>query len=201
MVQAVVWDIGNVFAYWRPEAHYDRLIGPERRARFFRETDIEAVNLRLDAGASATETLRTHAEAHPDWADEIRRWFDDWSEMFSEPVPGTAELFGEVKATGVRMVSLTNFWAETLPIAKRLHPALNGFDEEYVSAELKLIKPDPAFYEALEAGTGLSGPDLIFTDDKPENIAAAAARGWKTHLFEGSGGWRAALVAEGVLPA
>ena len=35
MVEAVVWDIGNIFAYWEPEAYYDRLIGRERREAFF----------------------------------------------------------------------------------------------------------------------------------------------------------------------
>jgi 2-haloacid dehalogenase len=46
-----------------------------------------------------------------------------------------------------------------------------------------VAKPDPEIYEALEEASGLRGPALFFTDDRPENIAAAAARGWHTHLF------------------
>jgi len=64
-----------------------------------------------------------------------------------------------------------------------------------------LIKPDPAIYAALEDATGLPPKALIFTDDRAENIAAAAARGWQTHLFEHPQGWADRLVAEGLLSA
>ena len=40
---------------------------------------------------------------------------------------------------------------------------------------------------------------LLFADDKTENIAAAAARGWRTHQFESWQGWAERLVAEGLL--
>jgi 2-haloacid dehalogenase len=40
---------------------------------------------------------------------------------------------------------------------------------------------------------------LLFADDRPENIAAAAARGWRTHLFDGWEGWALRLVDEGLL--
>jgi len=53
----------------------------------------------------------------------------------------------------------------------------------------------------LEEGAGLSGAALLFTDDRPENIAAAAARGWQTHLFEGPHGWAERLVGAGLLRA
>lgn len=199
MVKAVVWDIGNVIGYWEPEQYYDARFGEARRKRFFAETGIEAVNEKLDLGASARETLAAHAEKHPEFAEEIRLWFDDWAEMFARPVPGSAEIFADVKAAGVRVLALSNFWAETFVIAKGLHPVLQEFDQEFVSAHLGLIKPDPAIYAALEDGTGLAGGDLIFADDKVENVAAAEARGWKGHVFDGAEGWRARLVAEGVL--
>ncbi|MEM7753187.1 MAG: HAD-IA family hydrolase [Pseudomonadota bacterium] len=201
MVDAVVWDIGNVLGIWDPEGYYDARLGPEGRARFFAETGIEAVNLEIDRGAPARETLVALAAQHPDWANEIMLWIEDWATMFAAPVPGAADLFDEVQATGIAMLALSNFGAETFEIAKEIHPVLTRFDTPYVSAHYKLIKPDPAFYAALEEGSGLSGDVLLFVDDKPENIAAAKARGWKGHLFDGSAGWRARLFSEGVLPA
>lgn len=201
MVEAVVWDIGNVIGIWDPETYYDERFGREHRERFFAETGIHAVNERLDAGEPAAETLAAHAALHPGFAEEIQLWFEDWGAMFTKPVPGTAEVFREVKASGVRMLALSNFWKETLPIAKELHPVLQEFDQEFVSGHLGLIKPDAAIYAALEDGSNLKGDALIFTDDKAENIAAAEARDWKVHLFEGAEGWRARLVDEGVLPA
>ena len=199
MIKAVVWDIGNVFALWEPEAHYDRLIGSERRARLFAETRLHEMNEAIDLGTHSRDVAYAHAEKYPKWRDEIRAWHDDWLEMFSTPVPGTSDLLLEVNATGMRSLALSNFGANTLEAAKEVFPALKTFAQEFVSAHLGVVKPDSAIYAALEDGSGLSGEELIFTDDRPENISAAAERGWKTHLFDGAEGWRARLVSEGVL--
>ena len=40
---------------------------------------------------------------------------------------------------------------------------------------------------------------LLFADDRADNIAAAAARGWHTHHFTDPAGWARRLVAEGLL--
>jgi 2-haloacid dehalogenase len=40
---------------------------------------------------------------------------------------------------------------------------------------------------------------LLFADDRHDNIAAAKARGWQTHLFDGPAGWAERLVKEGLL--
>lgn len=199
MVEAVVWDVGNIFARWQPEAYYDALIGPERRKRLFAEARLMEVNEALDLGARSRETVYAHAERHPDWAAEIRLWHDGWAETFREAVPGTEALFRAVKARGVPCYALSNFGAESFEIAKSLHPVLGEFDREFVSAHHGLAKPDPAFYAALEEGTGLSGEALIFVDDKAENLAPAEARGWKTHLFTDARGWGERLVKEGLL--
>jgi 2-haloacid dehalogenase len=39
-IEAVVFDIGNVLVHWDPDGFYDRVIGPERRARLFAEVDL-----------------------------------------------------------------------------------------------------------------------------------------------------------------
>ena len=39
-------------------------------------------------------------------------------------------------------------------------------------------------YEALEKLAGRHGADILYIDDRPENVAAGAARGWRTILHE-----------------
>jgi len=199
MIEAVVWDIGHVLAYWEPEAFYDRLIGEPLRTQLFDQVPLHDMNVEVDRGADLLGAVSALAKTHPDWSDEILAWHDNWPQTFQRPVEGSAETLRALKANGVRCVSLTNFGAQAMVWAKDIHPVLREFDQEFVSAELGLIKPDPAIYEAVEKGTGLRGPQLIFTDDKKENIAAAAARGWNTHLFDGASGWRDRLTAEGLL--
>jgi 2-haloacid dehalogenase len=68
-----------------------------------------------------------------------------------------------------------------------------------ISGDLRTMKPDAPIYEHIEAISGLTGADLLFTDDKAENCAAADLRGWKTHLFIEPQGFADRLVTEGLL--
>ncbi|TDL78401.1 HAD family phosphatase [Palleronia sediminis] len=196
---AVVFDIGRVLIEWRPEAVYDAAIGRERRERFFAEVPIEAMNLEVDRGADLSASVEALAAEYPDWAGPIRMWCDRWAEMVTPDIPASAHLLRALRARGVPVFALTNFGVDTFGIAQGMYPVLTEFDRAFVSGRLRQVKPDAEIYETLERETGLSGAELLFTDDRPENIDAAAARGWRTHLFESPEGLGGRLVAEGLL--
>lgn len=59
------------------------------------------------------------------------------------------------------------------------HPFMATFRGLCLSFAERAFKPEPAIYAAAERITGLRGPDLVFIDDRHENAAAAAARGWR----------------------
>ena len=198
-VEAVVFDIGNVLVEWRPEAFYDAAIGRDRRARLFAEVPLATMNETVDLGRPLDEAVADLAARHPDWAAEIGFWDSRWLEMFAPALPGSVAALAALKAKGVPVFALTNFGNETLVRADAAYPFLRDFDARFVSGELRLMKPDPAIYAALEAGTGIAPDRLLFADDRVENTAAAAVRGWHTHLFQGAAGWIDRLVAEGLL--
>lgn len=194
----MVFDIGQVLIGWDPEGFYDRVIGPQARARLFAEVDLHGMNLRIDDGTGFAAVTQMAAR-HPNWAEAILLWRDRWTEMVTGPIPGSVALMQALQQAGVPVLALTNFGTETLKIAQARFGFLNRFDRMFVSAELRLVKPDPAIYAALETATGLAPGRLFFTDDRPENCAAAAARGWHTHVFDGPQGLQAALLAHGLL--
>ena len=201
MIETVVYDIGRVLVDWRPEEIYDARIGQERRKALFAACDLHGMIIEIDMGGHSRDVAYTHAKAHPAWADEIRAWHDNWIEMLAPDIPGSAALLRALRAKGMPVVALTNFGWNTLEIAKLKYPVLNEFDDEFVSGRLGVMKPDPAIYEHVEAGTGLSGKALLFADDSPANVEAARARGWNAHLFEGPEGWAEVLVRVGLLTA
>ncbi|WP_099827820.1 HAD family hydrolase [Oceaniglobus indicus] len=198
-VKAVVFDIGNVLIEWNPHRYYDAKIGADRRRALFDAVDLEAMNLSIDAGAPFRETIYAMADAHPEWRDDIRDWHDNWIEMASPSIPHSVSLLRALRARDVPVFALTNFGVDSFAYAATQYPFFNEFDRAYVSGRMELIKPDPAIYAALEADCGVAPDALLFTDDRPENIEAAAARGWRTHLFDGPAGFAARLVAEGLL--
>lgn len=200
-IEAVVFDIGNVLIAWQPERFYDRVIGAARRKAMFAEVDLHRMNDEIDRGGDFHAVVSATADAHPQWRTEIMMWHDRWIELASPPIDLSVRLLRALRRKGVPVFSLTNFGHGTFEIARREYPFLEEFDRSFVSARLGVIKPDPKIYEVVEAESGLAGASLLFTDDRAENIAAAQARGWRTHRFERPEGWAATLVEAGLLTA
>lgn len=198
-IEAVVFDIGEVLLKWDPEGHFDRKIGRAAREVLFGAVDLEGMNLRSDMGEDLAELVEEVAAKHPEHAAHVRLWHDDWLQMASPDIPGTAVLLRALKAKGMPVYALTNFGIPTLAMAEKAYPVLTEFDRRFVSGELRMVKPDAAIYAHVETETGLPPEALFFTDDRPANIEAARARGWQAHLFEGPDGLADRLVAEGLL--
>ncbi|KAF0176057.1 MAG: HAD-superfamily hydrolase subfamily IA variant 1 family protein [Rhodobacteraceae bacterium] len=197
--QAVIFDIGNVLTRWQPEAFYDRVIGEDRRRALFAAVDLHRMNDLIDAGALFRETIYDWADQYPDWRPEIRLWYDRWIELASPRIDGSIRLQRALRAKGVPVFALTNFGRHTFEDALPKMDFLQDFDRLYVSGVMGVIKPDPQIYQMVEEDCGVAPDRLLFTDDRADNITAAARRGWRTHQFESWQGWAARLVAEGLL--
>ena len=197
--RAVLFDIGNVLIEWQPERFFDRVIGTDRRAAFFAEVPILAMNDRVDAGEDFSDAIADMIATHPNWEPELALWRDRWIEMASPAIDHSVRLLRALRRAGHSVYALSNFGVQTFEIALREYPFLDEFDRRYISAQLHLMKPDAAIYAHVEADCGLAPEALLFTDDRPENIAAAKARGWQTHLFDGPEGWAARLIDDGLL--
>lgn len=200
-IKAVVFDIGNVLIEWQPERFYDAAIGEDRRRAMFEAVDLHGMNELVDLGHNFRDTIYATAQKYPDWKPEIIMWHDRWIEMATPVIDRSVRLMKALQAKGIPVFSLTNFGVESYAYAATHYDFLNAFDQDFISGHMKVTKPSPRIYEMLEETSGLSGEALIFADDRTDNITAANARGWKTHLFEGPDGWADRLVAEGLLSA
>ena len=197
--QAVIFDIGNVLTRWQPEAFYDRVIGTDRRRALFAAVDLHHMNDLVDSGGLFRETIYDWADRYPDWGPEIRMWYDRWIELASPRIDGSIALQRALRAKGIPVFALTNFGKYSFEEALPKLDFLAEFDRHYVSGRMGVIKPDPLIYQMVEEDCGLPPQSLLFTDDRADNITAAARRGWRTHQFESWQGWAARLVAEGLL--
>ncbi|MBE3639666.1 HAD family hydrolase [Mangrovicoccus algicola] len=200
-VDAVIFDIGNVLIEWQPERYYDRAVGTARRQAMFAAVDLHAMNDRVDRGEDFTATVYATADRYPEFRAEIRRWHDDWIEMASPEIPHSVRLLRALRAKGVPVFALTNFGIGSFDHAVTHYPFLEEFDRRYISGHMQVIKPDPRIYEMVEQDCGIAPGRLLFTDDRADNITAAAARGWQVHPFDGPRGWAKVLVAKGLLSA
>lgn len=198
-ISAVVFDIGNVLIRWQPEIYYDATIGIEKRKQMFAEVDLHGLQDVLDQGADFTELFYQAAEDNPKWRTEIRAWHDNWEKLAQPEIPHSVALLRALRAKGIPVFAFTNFGVGSFVRSEQQFPFLKEFDQRYISGELKMAKPAPNFYAALETDCGTAPQELLFTDDRTDNIATAKARGWQTHLFEHPQGWADRLVQTGLL--
>ena len=102
-----------------------------------------------------------------------------------EPVKPTERLVGDLKAAGYRLYVLSNMSREFIDFLRRF-PVYGLFDGEVVSCEEGVVKPEPEIYRRLLGRYGLDPAQTLFIDDRPANIAAAAALGIRGQLFDHS---------------
>jgi len=182
--KAVVFDIGNVLLEWDPDRLYKKLIPDDaERVAMFEAVDLTGMNEAIDAGAPFKETIYAKAEAHPKHGDLIRAWHDQWLEMGHKIIDGSWKILKELKLKKIPVLALSNFGVESYEMAQSVYPELCEFDIEFISGRLKVIKPDAKIYQVLEDETGYAGSDLVFFDDREDNIEAAISRGWHGRVF------------------
>src|SRR5690242_15263367 len=96
-------------------------------------------NHAMDAGRDRAEAV----------AELVAAWVERWDEMLGGEVAGTGDVLAELDAGGIRLLALTNWSAETFPLARERFPSFARFDAIVVSGEHGLAKPDPALYRVL----------------------------------------------------
>lgn len=199
MIEAVVFDIGNVLIEWQPERYYAKRLGQERQEAFFAGYDLHGLMNEIDAGAPFGASIAAAAAAHPEFAEELHILRDEWLLLTAQIMHRSVRLLRALKAAGVPVFALSNFGSENFRWSAAAHPFLSEFDRAYISGDMKLRKPFEAIYAAVEADCGVAPERLLFGDDRDDNLATARARGWQTHRVDSEASWAQALVSHGLL--
>jgi 2-haloacid dehalogenase len=198
-VDAVVFDIGNVLIEWNPERFFDSKIGADRRRALFAAVDLHKMHDAVDRGGDLATVVQDEARKHPEWEADILIWRDHWLDMVGPSIAPSVTIMQDLRARGVPVFALSNFGRGTFEMSLPDYPFLEEFDRSYISGQMGVIKPDAEIYRRVEEDCGVAPERLLFTDDRLDNINAAGARGWQTHLFGGPDEFRARLIEEGLL--
>ena len=183
-IEAVVFDLGGVLIDWDPRYLYRKLFdGEAAMERFLREVCNGAWNEKQDAGRKLSEATETLIADHPDKASMIRAYYDRWPEMLGGSLPQTVAVLADLKEAGIPLFSLTNWSAETFPIALKRFDFLHWFDDIVVSGAEGVIKPDRRCFDILVERSGRPAESLVFVDDRMDNVVEARSNGLEALLF------------------
>ncbi|MGF7148862.1 2-haloacid dehalogenase [Sphingomonas zeicaulis] len=200
-VAAVVFDVGNVLFPWSPRLLYERLIDDDRALdAFLRDVVTEEWHFQHDGGRPFAESSAELIALHPQHAALITAWGERFSDSIGPALPGMAELVADLDAAGVPLFGITNFSGEFwVPFRAREQAMFDRFRDIVVSGDEKLVKPDPAIYALAIGRFGLPAEQMIFIDDRLDNVEGARAAGMHAHHFAGAAPLRAELVRHGLL--
>jgi 2-haloacid dehalogenase len=197
--RAVLWDFGNVLVDWNPRRLYSKLIPSDAAVDdFLGGVCTMAWHQAHDRGVPMAENRLALIDAHPDKKDLILAWDTRWAEMFDGWVAGMEALVAELESAGIPQFGLTNYPAEKISHLYDILPALARFHDVIVSGDEGVVKPDPAIYAITRARIGMDPGEVIFLDDREENVRAARAAGFQAEIFTGEPSARAALRACGL---
>ncbi len=125
---------------------------------------------------------------------DLAEFGSHFADIFSE-MPGTIALHAELRRRGFKTFIFSNTNDLAIEHVRRNFPFFKNFDGYIFSYEVGAMKPAAKIYEAMEKMCGRSGADLIYLDDRAENIAAGVGRGWRAIVYESPEKTRQTLAA------
>ncbi|WP_088308305.1 HAD family hydrolase [Novosphingobium sp. B 225] len=200
MIEAVVFDVGNVLVRWDRRLPYlDRFADPAELDHFMEQVIPLSWHAEHDAGRPAAELVAERSALFPHYADLIHDWFAKFNLSIPGPVPGSPELVEALHARGVPLYAITNFGADTWAGFRPTFPLADRFRDIVVSGVEQLAKPDPAIYALAQARFGHDPQAMLFIDDSLPNVISARECGWHAHHFADAAGLETELRSRGLL--
>ena len=178
MIKTVIFDLGGVLvrtedrlprqllaeSYGLTYEEIDQLVYGSKTARLATAGAISAV----DHKRSTMENLGLSLEDFKDFGDKF--WKGDRLDQ------GLVEFIRGLRGE-YRTALLSNAWDDLRPLLVDLWKIDGIFDEIFISAEIKLAKPDPAIYQYLINALDEDPSTMVFLDDFIENVAGARDQG------------------------
>lgn len=180
----VMFDLFGVLARFDTEGYYrDHDIDAADAALLRREVFRSLEWAMLDRGvlsdeeAAAAVCRRLPERLHPAARDFIRR-----ENRALLPVCGMETLLRDLKDRGLRLYLLSNTSSAFHRFRGEI-PALRLMDGVMISADVRLVKPDPALYRLACKRFGIDPAETAFVDDAPINAEAAQHIGMRSYVF------------------
>jgi|SRR5438552_13789193 len=181
--QAVVFDLGKVLL------HFDYGIAAEK---FGRRCGLGATDIRHLIDQSPLlhrfETNKlTPAQFFSElcnatgFSGDLVEFCEIFCNVFS-PIEPMIQLHSQLRERGVPTFIFSNTNFLQLEHIRRSYPFFSSFDGYVLSCEHGVMKPDAKLYEIVEQVTARRGNELIYIDDRADNVATAKERGWQTIL-------------------
>jgi HAD superfamily hydrolase (TIGR01509 family) len=198
--KAVVFDLGKVLV------DFDYLIAGRRIAARGKLTLLEIgvyiarspLFVEYESGRVTTQQFYEEIRGVTGFRGDLTEFSNCFADIFTEIQP-MVRLQAELQQRGMSAYAFSNTNELAAEHIRRSFPFYSKFDGCILSFEHRAMKPDARLYEVVERQSGRREAEILYLDDRPENIAAGAARGWQVILHESPEKSRAAIQKLGLL--
>ena len=200
--QAIVFDLGKVLVDFDYGITIRRLHAKSRisEAELRQLIDQSPLLYRFETGLLTAAEFFTAVRDATGYTGDFAEFCDCFSDIFS-PIDAMIDLHARLREQGLPTYIFSNTNELAVRHIYERYPFFRTFTRHVLSYEHKSMKPDARLYEVVEEYTGHRGADLLYLDDRAENIAAGHARGWQALLHETPQATVAMLRERGVLRA
>jgi 2-haloacid dehalogenase len=185
VIKNIIFDLGGVLIDWNPDYVFKEVFkDDEKLAWFYREICTMDWNENQDAGYPLAKATEERIALFPQYEDSIRMYYGRWEEMLGDAIQDTVKLLKQcIDSPALKVLALTNWSAETFPLALKRFDFLQWFEGIVVSGEEMTRKPFPDIYQTTLKRFDLKPEESLFIDDNKRNIEAAKAIGIQCILF------------------
>ena len=186
-IKNIIFDLGGVLIDWNPAYVYlDVFNGDYKKMEwFFNEICTNDWNENQDAGYSLQHATEDLVKIFPQYEEWIRIYYGRWKEMLGGPIQETVEILEKFfEHPAYKVIALTNWSAETFPVALERFDFLHRFEGIIVSGEEKTRKPFPEIYRLALNRYNMKAEESLFIDDNLRNVKAAIEIGINSVQFQ-----------------
>jgi len=183
--KAIVFDLGKVLV------DFDYSIAARKVAAASTKTvpnlqhflGSSPVLARFEHGDLTREQFFAEIQQITGFTGTLPEFVSDFADIFV-PIPPMIALHAELRQRGFKTYIFSNTNDIAVEHITREFPFFQHFDGYIYSYKVGSMKPDLRIYEAMEKLCGKVCGDIVYLDDRADNIAAGASRGWWTVLHE-----------------
>ena len=194
-INTIIYDLGGVLVDWNPDYLYRKVFKSDAEMQwFYKNVCTPEWNLEQDAGRSIKDATEFLVNKFPEYQEYVRMYYGRWTEMLNGPIQESVDIFQNLKDSGkYKFYALTNWSAETFPLAVEMYEFLNWFHGRVVSGEEKTRKPFPQIYKTLINRFSIAPLKALYTDDNSRNLIPAKDLGMETVHFQSPAQFRKSL--------
>ena len=185
-INNIIFDLGGVLIDWNPDYVFlNEFQGnKEKMKEFYNKVCTFDWNENQDAGYPLKKATEDRIKLFPEYENLIQMYYGRWEEMLGGAIEDSVSILKKiVKNTNYKVIALTNWSAETFPIALKRYDFLHWFEGIVVSGTEKTRKPFKKIYYLTLERYNLKAANSLFIDDNKRNIIAAKEIGINTIKF------------------